>query len=124
MVPKKFQIFSHGKKSILAAQYNVSPQRLTSTFFDKYLNGYPQRDLRSEEIFSKMLILVFEVIVQPPDHTFQITFFLPLLGHCGSNMQHGMAKKLQDQNGKYFFHTSTYIYSVNNNIFFYQYLFF
>ena len=28
-----------------------------------------------------MLILVFEVIVQPPKHTFEIGFF-PILGHC------------------------------------------
>ena len=102
------------------------PQRLKSTFFEKYLNGDPQRDLRSEEIFSKMLILVFEVIVQPPDHTFQITFFTTFrsLWQCSNICTTWDGKKVTRPEWQIFFHTSTFIYSVNNNIFFNQYLFF
>ena len=32
--------------------------------------------------FQKTLILVFEVIVQPPKHTIEIGFFFHVLAHC------------------------------------------
>ena len=32
--------------------------------------------------FQKTLILAFEVIVQPPRHTFEIGFFFRVLSHC------------------------------------------
>ena len=34
--------------------------------------------------FQKMLILAFEVIMQPPKHTFEITTFCLVLAHCGT----------------------------------------
>ena len=36
-----------------------------------------------KKIFQKTLILVFEVIMQPPKHTFEIEiFFVHFLAHC------------------------------------------
>ena len=46
------------------------PQRLDQHFFE-----IRQEGLRSEEKFQKMLILVFEVIVQPLVHTLFIALF-------------------------------------------------
>ena len=37
--------------------------------------------------FQKTLILAFEIIVQPPENTFEITIFPPLLAHCGREQQ-------------------------------------
>ena len=34
------------------------------------------------KFFQKMLILIFEVIMQPPKHTFEIGFFFRILAHC------------------------------------------
>ena len=39
---------------------------LKSTFFENFSNGAPRRGQWSEKKFQTMLILVFEVIVQPP----------------------------------------------------------
>ena len=52
------------------------PQRLKSTIFEFFFREeQPRRSHRNEKKFQKQLILVFEVIVQPPKHTFQITLF-------------------------------------------------
>ena len=43
------------------------PQRPKSTFFEKFSRGgAANAELRVKKNFQKMLILVFEVIVQPP----------------------------------------------------------
>ena len=44
-------------------------------FFEIFSNGGFPKEIRSEENFSKALILAFEVIVQLPKHTFEIGFF-------------------------------------------------
>ena len=51
------------------------PQRLKSTFLEIFSSvGYP-KGTRNEEFFLKTLLLVFEVIVQPLKHTFEIGLF-------------------------------------------------
>ena len=62
------QLWSHfcGTKHCL-------PQRLKSTLSEIILNGAARRDLRSEKKFQTMLILVFDVILQPPKTHF-LTF--------------------------------------------------
>ena len=53
----------------------AGPQRLTSTFLEKVrVEGY-RRGPGVKKKFQKMLILVFDLIVQPPKHTFEIGFF-------------------------------------------------
>ena len=55
------------------------PQRLKSTFFR--VDG--KRTWSEIFFFQKTLILVFEVIVQAPKHTFEIgIFFFHVLAHC------------------------------------------
>ena len=53
------------------------PHRLNSTFFEIFSNGVsPNRGQWSDEKISKIsLILAFEVIMQPPKHTFEIALF-------------------------------------------------
>ena len=59
------------------------PQRLKSTFFEKNLNRASGPEETSRVIvvlmvsknFKKTLMLAFEVIVQPPKHTFEIGIF-------------------------------------------------
>ena len=55
--------------------YYHLPQRLNSTFFEKFLSGRFQKRTWSKEIISKTLILAFVVIVKPPKHTFEIGIF-------------------------------------------------
>ena len=55
---------------------NTSKTKI-NVFFKKISTWGSPNETRSEEIFSKKtLILVFEIIVQPPKHTFEIGFFL------------------------------------------------
>ena len=52
------------------------PQRLKSMFFEKkFFTPGPLRTLSTRKKFQKTLILAFEVIVQPPKHTFDIGIF-------------------------------------------------
>ena len=41
-----------------------------------------KRTQSEENFFEKTLILAFEVIEQPPKHTFEIEFFCRVLSHC------------------------------------------
>ena len=51
------------------------PQRLKSTFFENFSSiRFPFRD-PPLKIFLKTLILAFEVIEQPPKHTFEIGIY-------------------------------------------------
>ena len=52
-------------KSIFAGQCHSLPQRLSAMFFEFFSNGASPMGTRSEEKIQKMLILVFEVIMQP-----------------------------------------------------------
>ena len=42
----------------------------------------PPKVTWNEENLSKKVDLVFEVIIQPPKHTFEIGFFFHVLAHC------------------------------------------
>ncbi len=44
-------------------------------FFEQILSGESLKVARSEEKFQKLMILGFEVIVQPRKHTFEIGIF-------------------------------------------------
>ena len=44
-------------------------------FFEKISNGAFFRMVRASGVMEKTLILAFEVIVQPPNHTFEIALF-------------------------------------------------
>ena len=58
-------------------------QRIKSTFFEKFLSGGFSKGTRIEEIFfQKMLILVFEVIVQLPKHTSRCCMITSNSAHC------------------------------------------
>ena len=48
------------------------PQRLKSTFLKTFRVEGPQREPGVKKKFQNTLILVFEVIVQPRKHTFEI----------------------------------------------------
>ena len=60
------------------------PQRLKSMFFEKNQVKGTFSTLRREpglkKLFQKMFHLVFEVIAQPPKHTYEIGFFC-ILAH-------------------------------------------
>ena len=51
------------------------PQRLKSTFFEIFRVEGSRRRPGVKKKLSKTLLLVLEVIVQPPKHTFEIGFF-------------------------------------------------
>jgi hypothetical protein len=55
------------------------PQRLKSTFFEKKIVEGHSRRPGVKRKYQKMLILVFEVIVQPPKRTSEIGFFFVFL---------------------------------------------
>ena len=69
-------------------------QRLKSMFFEKkILVEDLQRGHRVKKKIQKTLILVFEVIVQPPKNTFKIGFFS--LAHCDRSSQIALRTMLQ-----------------------------
>ena len=61
----------HRKMSILAAGQYL-PQRLKSTLFEIFSSGGLPK---GEEKFQRTLIFVFEVIMQPSKHAFEIVIF-------------------------------------------------
>ena len=58
------------------------PQSLKSTFFEFFWSGGYPKWTQSEEKIQKMLILFFEVIVQPPKHVFEIEIFSRFSSLC------------------------------------------
>ena len=65
-----------GKKCYLAGQMHCLLQMLKSTFFEIFSSGAaPKGPSAGWEKMLKTLSLAFEVIVQPPKHTYEITLF-------------------------------------------------
>ena len=55
--------------------YGIASKDKNKRFSKLFKTEWLRRDIWSEEKFQKTLILVFEVIVQPPKHTFEIGIF-------------------------------------------------